>query len=161
MVPAPATVDPVRGEEEGGGGGRAKTRKEGSGRWFSEQRPALSTLGSPRVIGCSLCGETESGQGGGLFRVQNRSSLPSSRPWNLSGRGWSDARGPRTAPGARYKQAGVCAARDPERWGFDGDAGPSGIDRTQLSRNSPAKLPPAKQSQAPAVQVSPGAVRSG
>lgn len=63
----------------------------------------------------------------------------------------------RTGPAARCKQAGVCAARGRERWGFDGDAGPSGIDRAQLSRNSPAELPRAKQSQAPAVQASRGA----
>lgn len=56
--------------------------------------------------------------------------------------------GAHAGPAARCKQAGVCAARGPERWGFDGDAGPSGIDRAQLSRNSPAELPGAKQSQA-------------
>lgn len=61
------------------------------------------------------------------------------------------------APAARCKQAGVCAAHGPERWGFDGDAGPSGIDQAQLSRISPAELPRAKQSQASAVQASRGA----
>lgn len=62
------------------------------------------------------------------------------------------------SPTARCKQAGVCAARGPERWGFDGDAGRSGIDRAQLSRNSPWKLPLEKQSQALALKGSWGAV---
>lgn len=61
------------------------------------------------------------------------------------------------SPWGRCKQAGVCTARGPERCGFDGDVGPSGIDRAQLSRSSPGELPQAKPAQARAVQGSRGA----
>lgn len=61
------------------------------------------------------------------------------------------------SPWGRCKQAGVCAARGPERCGFDGDAGPSGINQAQLSRSSSGELPQAKPAQARAVQGSQGA----
>ncbi|XP_005372512.2 one cut domain family member 3 [Microtus ochrogaster] len=53
------------------------------------------------------------------------------------------------APGAAANKRVFAQRRGPERCGFDGDAGPSGIDRAQLSRSSPGKLPQAKLAQAP------------